>query len=133
MRNPEAVARDAQFLHAWCLLSMVHTYIYFAGYDHTPGRLELANAAVQTALRLQPDAGEARLALAFYYYLGLRDYDRARAELAIAGAGCPTTPKCLNTPVTSTAAKVIGKNPRATWSAPLSSTRATFTPSSNWH
>ena len=60
----EAVARDPKFLLAWCLLSRVHSYMYFAGYDHTPARLELANAAVQTALRLQPDAGEAHLALA---------------------------------------------------------------------
>src|SRR5438477_3751264 len=54
----EAVARDPHFLLAWCLLSRVHCDIYFQGHDHTPARLELANAAVQTALRLQPDAGE---------------------------------------------------------------------------
>ena len=45
----------------------------------------MANAAVQTALRLQPDAGEAHLALAAYYYYGFRDYARARAELAATG------------------------------------------------
>jgi serine/threonine-protein kinase len=85
----EAVARDPQFLLAWCLLSRVHSYMHFAGYDHTPARLELANAAVQTALRLQPDAGEAHLALADHYYRGFRDYDRARTELAIARRTLP--------------------------------------------
>jgi tetratricopeptide (TPR) repeat protein len=44
---------------------------------------------VQTALRLQPDAGEAHLALADYYYHGFRDYERARAELAIARRTLP--------------------------------------------
>jgi TolB-like protein/class 3 adenylate cyclase len=85
----EAVARDPQFLLGWCLLSRVHAEMYWQGHDHTPPRLELANAAVQTALRLQPDAGEAHLALADYYYHGFRDYTRARAELAIARRTLP--------------------------------------------
>jgi serine/threonine-protein kinase len=85
----EAVARDPHFLLAWCLLAKVHCEIYFQGHDHTPARLELANAAVQIALRLQPDAGEAHFALANYYYHGFRDYGRARTELAIARRTLP--------------------------------------------
>jgi tetratricopeptide (TPR) repeat protein len=80
----EAVARDPYFLLAWCLLARVHGNIHWLGLDHTSERLDLANAAVQAALRLQPDAGEAHLALATYYYYGFRDYGRARSELAIA-------------------------------------------------
>ena len=85
----EAVARDPHFLLAWCLLAKTHGAIYSQGYDHTRARLDLANAAVQSALRLQPDAGEAHLALANYYYQGFRDYGRARSELAIAGRTLP--------------------------------------------
>ena len=85
----EAVARDPHFLQAWCLLSRVHGAFYWSGFDHTSARLDLANAAVQTALRLQPDAGEAHLALANYYYYGFRDYERARSELAIAKRTLP--------------------------------------------
>jgi serine/threonine protein kinase len=85
----EAVARDPRFLLAWCLLSRVHSDVYWYGIDHTSGRLDLANAAVQTALRLQPDAGEVHLALANYYYHGLQDYDRALTELAIARRKLP--------------------------------------------
>jgi TolB-like protein/class 3 adenylate cyclase/Tfp pilus assembly protein PilF len=85
----EAVTRDPHFLQAWCLLSRVHGAAYFRGHDHTTARLELASAAVQTALRLQPDAGEAHLALAIYYYNGFRDYQRARTELAIARQTLP--------------------------------------------
>jgi TolB-like protein/Tfp pilus assembly protein PilF len=85
----EAVARDPHFLLGWCLLSRVHGALYWNGFDHTPARLELANSAVQTALRLQPDAGEAHLALANYYYFGFRDYERARNELAIARRTLP--------------------------------------------
>ena len=85
----QAVARDPQFLLAWCLLSRVHGALYWTGHDHTPARLELANVAVQTALRLQPDAGEAHRALGTYYYYGFRDYERASSELAIARRTLP--------------------------------------------
>ncbi len=85
----EAVTRDPGFLLAWCLLSRVHGVTYFRGHDHTTARLEMANAAVQAALRLQPDAGEAHLALADYYYNGFRDYERARSELVIAKRTLP--------------------------------------------
>jgi serine/threonine protein kinase/Tfp pilus assembly protein PilF len=85
----EAVARDPQFLLAWCLLSRVHGALYWTGHDHTQSRLDLANEAVQTALRLQPEAGEAHRALATYYYYGFRDYARARSELAIARRSLP--------------------------------------------
>jgi serine/threonine-protein kinase len=85
----EAVGRDPHFLLAWCLLSKVHGAIYWQGHDHTQTRLDLANSAAQTALRLQPDAGEAHLALADYYYHGFRDYERARTELAIARRTLP--------------------------------------------
>jgi len=85
----EAVTRDPSFLQAWCLLSRVHGTAYFRGHDHTPARLGLADAAAQTALRLQPDAGEAHLALAIYYYNGFRDYGRARSELVMARRALP--------------------------------------------
>jgi TolB-like protein/class 3 adenylate cyclase/Tfp pilus assembly protein PilF len=85
----EAVARDPQFLLAWCLLSRVHGALYWTGHDHTPARLDMAKVAVQTALRLQPDAGEAHRALGTYYYYGFRDYQRASSELAIARRTLP--------------------------------------------
>jgi serine/threonine-protein kinase len=85
----EAVARDPQFLLAWCLLSRVHGALYWTGHDRTQPRLDLANVAVQTALRLQPEAGEAHRALGTYYYYGFRDYARARSELAVARRSLP--------------------------------------------
>jgi len=85
----QAVARDPHFLQAWCLLSRVHSVAYFRGHDHTAARLDLANAALEAARRLQPNAGEVHLALANYYYHGFRDYGRARSELAIARQTLP--------------------------------------------
>jgi TolB-like protein/class 3 adenylate cyclase/Tfp pilus assembly protein PilF len=91
----EAVTRDPRFLLAWCLLSRVHATLYWYGFDRTSDRLDLANAAAQTALRLQPDAGEAHLALATYYYLGFLDYNRARSELGIARRTLPNNADIL--------------------------------------
>ena len=89
----EAVAREPRFLLAWCLLARIHGDVYFFGFDHTSSRLDLANTALQAALRLQPDAGEAHLALALYYYHGFREYERARDELAVARRTLPNTPE----------------------------------------
>jgi TolB-like protein/class 3 adenylate cyclase len=85
----QAVARDPHFLLAYCDLAAVHDYLYFYGVDHTPARLALATAAVENALRLGPSKGEAHLAKAQHLYQGYLDYDRARAELAIARQTLP--------------------------------------------
>ncbi|MGI8482216.1 MAG: hypothetical protein ACR2MF_09170, partial [Chthoniobacterales bacterium] len=88
----QAIARDPEFFLAYCQLAAAHDQLYFLGRDHTPARLALAEAAVQTALRLRPDAGEAHLALAQHRYRGYLDYERARAEIAIAKRTLPNDP-----------------------------------------
>src|SRR4030095_14953075 len=69
----EAVKRDSSFFDAYCQLAYAHETLYavFAS-DHTPARLALAEAAVQAATRLRPDAGETHLARAQYLYFGRR-------------------------------------------------------------
>jgi tetratricopeptide (TPR) repeat protein len=85
----EAVARDPHFALAYCLISRFHGELYWFGYDRTRSRLTQAKLAADTALRLQPDSSDVRLALAYYYYFGYRDYELARTELAIAHAAAP--------------------------------------------
>src|SRR5207247_9087654 len=80
----KAVARDPNFLLAYCQLAFVHDLVYREETDHTPERLALAKAAIDSAFRLRPDSGEAHLALAWHLFWGYSDYDRARAELALA-------------------------------------------------
>jgi serine/threonine-protein kinase len=61
--------------------------------DHTPARLALAEAALQAATRLRPDAGETHLARAQYLYQCLRDYNGALAELEVARRTLPNDPR----------------------------------------
>jgi TolB-like protein/class 3 adenylate cyclase len=88
----QAIARDPKFFLAYCQLAATHDQLYFLGQDHTPARIALGDAAVQAALRLQPDAAEAHLALAQHLYRGYLDYDHARAEIAIAQRALPNDP-----------------------------------------
>jgi TolB-like protein/Tfp pilus assembly protein PilF len=88
----KAVALDPNFFRAYCLLARRHDQIYLLGIDHTPARLALANKAIEQILRLRPDSGPAHLAVAYHLYGGLLDYDRARAELAIAQKLLPNEP-----------------------------------------
>src|SRR5881392_20177 len=87
----EAVARDRQFVVAWCLLSRLHARMYTAGYDHTVDRFKQSYAAIEAASRFDPDAGELHLALANYYYESARDYSRALDELAVAQRKLPNS------------------------------------------
>ena len=84
-----AVEHDPSFFQAYCQLAHTHDRIYFLGYDHTPARLALAEAAIEEAFRLRPDAGEAHLARAQNLYRGYLQYDGALAELDIARRTLP--------------------------------------------
>ncbi len=81
----KAVARDPNFLLAYCQLAFAHDLIgdtvHFA----------LAQSAIDSAFRLRPDSGEAHLALG--WHLQYSEYDRARAELALAQQSLPNDPR----------------------------------------
>src|SRR4029077_10088506 len=85
----QALARDPSFLDAYCQLAYVHDCLYFDILDHTPGRLALAEAAIQAAARLNPNAGETHLARARNLYWAYFDYDGALAELYVARQTLP--------------------------------------------
>jgi TolB-like protein/class 3 adenylate cyclase len=89
----QAVGRDPAFFEAYYQLVYAHGYAYSViGYDHTPARLALAEAALQVATRLRPDAGETHLARANYLY-DRRDYNGALAELEVARRSIPNDPR----------------------------------------
>jgi serine/threonine-protein kinase len=93
----QALALDPAFLLAYCWLARAHDMIYFMlapdrNPDHTPARLALAKSAIDAAFRLQPDSGEAHLAMGWHLYWGYFDYDHARAEVELAARTQPNNP-----------------------------------------
>ena len=85
----EAVRHDPSFFDAYCQLARVDCRLYVFGLDHSPERFANAEAAVEVAARLRPDAGEAHLARAENLYAGHLDYEAALAELGIAQKTLP--------------------------------------------
>jgi TolB-like protein len=88
----QAVARDPSFFDAYCELAVNHDQLYFFGYDHTRARLAAAEAAVQEAFRIRPNAGEAHYVRAWHLYNGYLDYEGALAELEVARRSLPNSP-----------------------------------------
>jgi TolB-like protein/Tfp pilus assembly protein PilF len=74
----EAVRLDPKFALAWALLSNVDAGGYRSTtLQPTVALLEEARQAAETAITLQPNLGEAVLAMGYYHYAGLKDYDTA--------------------------------------------------------
>jgi TolB-like protein/Tfp pilus assembly protein PilF/acyl dehydratase len=85
----QAVARDPSFFQAYCTLAEAHDQLYNGGWDHTSARLALAEAVIEAASRLRPNAGETHLARARNIYQGYLDYNGALAELELARQTLP--------------------------------------------
>ena len=74
----EAVRIDPKFALGWSLLSSVDSAGYItAALPRTTALGDEARTAAETALKLQPNLGEAVSAKAFYHYAFLKDYDTA--------------------------------------------------------
>ena len=85
----QAVEHDPTFFQAYCELAWIHDRSYWLGYDRTPARLALAEAAIERAFRLRPGSGEAHLARAENLFRGHLDYDGALTELEMARPSLP--------------------------------------------
>jgi TolB-like protein/Tfp pilus assembly protein PilF len=74
----EAVRLDPKFALAWALLSSVDSLGYLTKtLQPTVALREEARQAAETALSLRPDLGEALMAIGYYHYGCLKDYDTA--------------------------------------------------------
>ncbi|MEP7072304.1 MAG: hypothetical protein ABI839_07945 [Verrucomicrobiota bacterium] len=91
----QAIDLDPTFALARARLSMGLSFAS-SGPDGDPVLKAKALSEAQEALRLRPGMGEARLALAYYYW-GLRDSDRALAELTEAEKLMPNSAEVWQT------------------------------------
>jgi serine/threonine-protein kinase len=72
-----ATQLDPNFAVAWARLSRVNEWLYF-NYDDRPARGDAAKHALANAQKLQPNLPEILLALGYYQYGVLSDYEAAK-------------------------------------------------------
>ena len=84
----EAVRLDPRFALAWAHLASNRSNLYFNGVEPAENTAAAVKLAADTAIKLQPELGEAWLAQGYYRYRVLRDYmgalqafDEARKRL----------------------------------------------------
>jgi len=70
-----AVQLDPKFAQAWARLAIVRSFMYSNFIDRSDDALAQIKQAADTAQQLQPELGEAFLALGYYRYRGLKDFD----------------------------------------------------------
>ncbi|UCD25541.1 MAG: hypothetical protein JSW51_06400 [Gemmatimonadota bacterium] len=85
----QAIELDTSFVQAHAKLAIAHTSMFLWNHDRSPGRLIAARDAANRAVRMRPDAPMSHLALGWYYYLGLNNYERALRHFELARAVWP--------------------------------------------
>ena len=78
----KAIELAPDFAPAYAEMGSLYTEMYWDQTDHTQRRLDSAKKMVDIAMRLAPNAAESHEALGWYYYHGLRDFERALAEFS---------------------------------------------------
>jgi TolB-like protein/tRNA A-37 threonylcarbamoyl transferase component Bud32/Tfp pilus assembly protein PilF len=91
----QAVALDPKFVLAYCRLANAHDVLYFeraaVGEDRSVDHRALAEAALEKARRLQPDAGPVHLALAQHFFSANNDPEQARIQVDLARRTMPNS------------------------------------------
>jgi serine/threonine protein kinase len=91
----QATRLDPTFALAYCEIAWADDSLIWLRLDATPNRRMHGDAAVDEALRLDPNLPEAHLAAAGHLYDCYGDYQKARAHLAIAERSLPNNTQAL--------------------------------------
>ena len=86
-----AVQLDPTFALAWARLAIVRSFLYFNTIDRETNSPAAIKEAVDRAMALQPEMGEAWLALGVYRYQVLNDFPGALQAYAEAGKRLPNS------------------------------------------
>jgi serine/threonine-protein kinase len=90
-----AVERDPKFALAYAHLGNAHLNAFWFQADDSPHRLAMAQAAIDTALALDPGMAAGYMAKATYYYRAKLDYPKALQTLLLAEKISPNDPEVL--------------------------------------
>ena len=90
-----AVQLDPNFALAWARLSRANANVYFRSGDTTVARRDAAKRALENAQKLQPNSTETLLALGYYQYWVLRDYELAKTTFGLVRKALPANSEVL--------------------------------------
>jgi serine/threonine-protein kinase len=90
-----ALELDPDFAIASAELAKAHARLYHTGGDRSGRRLVMARRAAERALELAPSDPRVNLAVGYYHYWALRDYERALTLLETAERSLPNDPEVL--------------------------------------
>jgi TolB-like protein/Tfp pilus assembly protein PilF len=85
-----ATQLDPNFALAWARLCRSKAFLYFRQSDTTAASREGAKVALENARKLQPDSSDTLLALGYYQYWVLRDFDVATATFRLVSKMLPS-------------------------------------------
>lgn len=119
MNFQKAAEIDTAFALAYAELAKAHARLYYMRYDVSDSRRSLADRAAHTAIRLDPQSAEVRLALGYYYLWAYRNRSRALEEWAIAEKEIPNHVDIL-------IARQIANEPLGLWEESIRITKRAF-------
>jgi len=91
----QAIAAYPRFALAYARLAIAETSVYNFAPDRTSTRLAAAQVAVERALALQPDLGEAHFAKGLFELWARRDFTKAREQLEITARQMPNSAEVI--------------------------------------
>ena len=91
-----AVKLDPRFALAYASLGIAHLNVYWFHGDDSQHHLQAAEAAIDTALAIDPKLAAGYIAKATYYYRGKLDYRKALEALEVAQRLSPNDPEALD-------------------------------------
>jgi TolB-like protein/AraC-like DNA-binding protein/Tfp pilus assembly protein PilF len=91
----KAIELDPGFALAYLRLSICHGTMYWFHFDRNYDRVRKSKEAIDTAIRLDPELPEIHVALGYYYYWCLLDYEKALYEVSNAEKILRNHPECI--------------------------------------
>src|SRR6266498_3885878 len=123
----QAVARDPLFFQAYCQLSHTHGLLYLLGVDHTLNGWRRWKRRFKRHFVFVPTQVKHTSHVQKTFILGTSIMTMPQLNWNLPAEVYQTIPRYSRCRVTYRGVKGVGTNPQETWSAPLISTRATFT------
>ncbi len=91
----KAIEQDPEFALAYIRLSICYSAVYWFHFDRNYNQIMKSKEAIDAAIRLDPKLPEIHLALGYYYYWCLLDYQKALEEFSIAETRLRNHPECI--------------------------------------